>query len=157
MGTQVVGNDTCGTVQVPSNWENRVTDYDKDIAEDTEMVYYCDPDSEYASKTFGHFMFARAIQLRYYPASYRQVSRQVLESYDDENYDEVDSEETTFNGLDCFVINARVKDDNLDVRNIVIDRENQGETTILLTLQGTPSTVDTVSEYASSWVSPDAQ
>ena len=136
-------------MQIPSSWEDRVSDYDAAIAQGTDMVYFADPESEYSSQTFGHFMFARAVQLRHYGSPYGEIAGQVLGGYDDGVYSNVDSRETTFNGHNCTIITATVEGDNLEVYNMAIDID--GEATVLLTLQGTPNTVEEVLSYANSW------
>jgi len=148
--TQVIGNDACGFMEIPSTWTERSSDYDREIAEGTEMVYFCDPDSQYPSDTFGHFMFSRALQMRLYNERMYDVMDRITDSYnEDEAYGEVAIERTTFNGHDCYIVNTTVGNDNLNVRNIVIDRN--GDSTVLLTIHGNPDTIDSVADIAASW------
>ena len=136
---------------MPSSWIDNTGAYDSNIVDSTEMVCYADPSSSYSSTAFGHTMYSDAIQLRCYATSYSDIAKQCIDSYGDSTYSKPDSEETTFNGNKCYIITTSVPKDDLYLCNIVLDRDGNGKATVLFTIQGKQSTIETVLGYAASW------
>lgn len=150
-GMQIIGNNQVGYLQVPSSWVDRSSDYDGSLIIDTGMEYYVDPDSEYTSSALGHFNFSRAIQLRAYDMAYDDVAQQVIASYDDDLFGDVEYETDSMSGQKCYIVTSSIPEDGLVLVNIVLDRNGSGNSTILFTLQGTPNSIGTVMGYVSSW------
>ena len=151
-GMQTIGNRSTGTMQVPSNWIDETSTLDPNIVDSTDMVYYADPSSEYTSSAFSHFMFSRAVQMRVYPTSYTDIAQQALTEYNGNPiYSAPDSMETTYNGHSCYLITTTVQEDGLAIGDLVIDRDGDGRAAMRMTFFGTPSTIEDVLGYASTW------
>lgn len=149
---QTIGSSLTGSLQVPSSWENRTSDYRSELVDDTGLVFYVDPSTEYTSGTLGHYSFAQSIELRMYPASYQEAAMNVADGWDIAGYyGAIDSENTTFNGHNATVLTTSIPDDGVYICYIEVDRDGDGNATVEIRCQGTPSTIQTVLGYAGTW------
>lgn len=151
-GKQTIGNNKTGTLQVPSDWKDRTSDFDSNLVSDTALVYYVDPTSEYTSSALTKFNFAQAIQMRALPTSYAQAAYDLAQNWEAQDiYADVDSEETTFNGHKATIITSTIPEDGLYLCDIVIDRDDNGHSAVVIMTQATPSSMEAVLGYAATW------
>ena len=151
-GMQKMGNASVGYIQVPSSWVDRTSDLDSRTVDSAKIVYYVDPSTEYTSGTFYTYMFSQAIQMAVYPTSYSEIANTVANRLSSgAEYSNVDRKDTTFAGRNATIITSEVPGDGILTCDIVIDRDGDGHAAVDITLQGTPSSIETVLGYASTW------
>ena len=147
-----MGNASVGYIQVPSTWVDRTSDLDSRTVDSAKIVYYVDPSTEYTSGTFYSYMFAQAIQMAVYPTSYTEIANTVANRLSSgSEYSNVDRQDTNFAGRNATIITSEVPGDGILTCDIVIDRDGDGHAAVDITLQGTPSSIETVLGYASTW------
>ena len=150
--TQEIGTQKTGYVTVPGTWVDRTSDYDERTVEDTAMVYYVNPDSEYTSGALGHFAFSQSIMMRVYPTSYQEITDSVLAGYeDDDMFGETDSGEYKMGSRSCYLVTTSIPEDGVYICNLIIDRDNDDHACVLMTITGTPSTIEESLAYAATW------
>lgn len=151
--TQTIGDaKTTGTMEIPSDWKDRSGDYDENLIDDTDLVYYVDPTTEYTSGALSHFSFSQSVEMRVYPASYDMVANDTMSEWEAQGiYDDIDSETTTFNGHAATVMTCTIPEDGVYVCDVAIDRDDDGHATVLIKAQGTPSNIESVLGYVSTW------
>lgn len=149
---QTIGNGYVGTLQVPSSWQNRASDLPDELVSEYNVVYYADPDTEYTSGALSHFSFAQSIELLGpYPTSYDEAAYNATQALTNEGiYGDIDTEEGTFNGHAATVLTTTIPEDGVYVCYIEAD-DGTGHGTVEIICQGTPSTIETVLGYASTW------
>lgn len=151
-GMQKMGNAAVGYIQVPSSWVDRTSDLDSRMVDSAKIVYYVDPSTEYTSGTFYSYMFSQAIQMAVYNTSYTDIANTVVNRLSSgAEYTNVDRQDATFAGKKAAIITSEVPGDGILTCDIVVDRDGDGRTAVDITLQGTPSSIETVLGYASTW------
>lgn len=154
-GMQRIGNEAVGFLQVPSAWVDRVQDLDPKVAAATQAVYFADPESEYLSGAQSHFAFAKSIQMSVESASYLSVSSRIAATYQGDDYGETTDESFTVGGRNGVLLVSSIPKDNVNVATIVIDRDGDDKTTVVLTLNcGSMDDVEAATEvlsYAAKW------
>lgn len=151
-GTQSIGNDYVGSMEVGDTWQDATSALDPQTVHDYAAVYYVDPDSQYDSTVLGQASYGRSVTMAAYSTPYDEVKENLIKSYNEDSmYSDVESEETTLNGCDAYLVMASIPDDEVYVFDVLV---NKGDgTTVLITLQTTPDddSVNMVLDYGATW------